>query len=297
MKHTNRPPARPGQNTGVNGGFTLVELLVVIGVIAVLIGILLPSLNRARASARKVQCASNLRSQGQLLVLYANDWEGRYPVSYGGNGDLRDGGGRVYSGNWPFGPFNIDDSPEGVLTPSGMAVLYAEGYLDRPQEFLFCPALNPQIRSEDYWVYDPVARPEWTGNYANYCYWGTYKPLDNLTWIIGPDERQGTGVDGAPGQARPEQFWAQGLKSPADTVLMSELSSQLGPLADKYGPDDTRLRGDWAFVNHADPAAGNGRPLGGNLMMQDTSVRFVPFSEMKWRCLSGGTAGGLSFYY
>jgi prepilin-type N-terminal cleavage/methylation domain-containing protein/prepilin-type processing-associated H-X9-DG protein len=73
---TDRPIAR-------NAGFTLIELLVVIAIIALLIGILLPALGKARESGRDVLCKSNLRQLSVSALSYALDYQGKFMPNLG----------------------------------------------------------------------------------------------------------------------------------------------------------------------------------------------------------------------
>ena len=71
---------RSPRHTG--SGFTLVELLVVIGIIAILISLLLPAVQNARESAKTVQCAANLRQMGMAVVNYVSDNKGKWLPPY-----------------------------------------------------------------------------------------------------------------------------------------------------------------------------------------------------------------------
>jgi len=71
--------ARRGR--AVPRGFTLIELLVVIAIVALLLSILVPSLRKAKAAARRVVCSHNLRQVALAVDMYAHDYEGHYPCA------------------------------------------------------------------------------------------------------------------------------------------------------------------------------------------------------------------------
>jgi prepilin-type N-terminal cleavage/methylation domain-containing protein len=75
-------PTERVKGSGSRHAFSLVELLVVIGILAILIGLLLPTLTRARLSADTLQCAANLRTIGQSMTLYLQTTNNTYPPSY-----------------------------------------------------------------------------------------------------------------------------------------------------------------------------------------------------------------------
>ena len=126
MIWTNRCAPMPAARKQSFAGFTLVELLVVIGIISILASMLLPALQKARETARLSSCASNMRQVNLALTTYADD-NSSYPCrEYDATGGYK---------TWPSCLLE-----EGCF---GSPAVYGKAC---PQEkVMYCPSINPRI--------------------------------------------------------------------------------------------------------------------------------------------------------
>ena len=224
--------------------FTLVELLVVIGIIAVLIGILLPTLTSARKQAISAQCMSNLRQVGQAIIMYAQDNKGWYPP---GDGMNRPSATLEKFTDWgPAGQPNRYSVRESMAKYLGVKKAEVTAGNTIPVPVLYCPADDQYVGGvlwEETYFLAELPSGQNSGKFR-YWYvgnpWGTVaninalmnnaaynKDPEQIAYNKSPGPIQWIDIDGDDQVKRGVEYVRRmGDKNPARVALMVDRSKQ-----------------------------------------------------------------------
>jgi prepilin-type N-terminal cleavage/methylation domain-containing protein/prepilin-type processing-associated H-X9-DG protein len=208
-------------------GFTLVELLVVIGIIALLVAILLPALANARRQANTVKCLSNLRQVGAAFQFYAGEYKGAIPVVRQDHPD-EPGNFQNQRNEWwqdKIGPYVAKakfNTPGKELEEAMKTVVWGctewsgRGDPNNPSRYDTGYGMNAQLAHRPDYPNPPTApmpKSEFAMRWAPDVYPGKYYRMQQVTfatdrvlvadaqlWFLNARPSDGSGVNGLPGQ-------------------------------------------------------------------------------------------------
>ena len=176
-------------------GFTLIELLVVISIIALLLSILMPALSVVKERTRRVICGSNQKQLAYSAILYANDYDGKFPLRTAFSAgpeyfalaqNLAPSGGTPNASNVAEDDRHLwEGYVDGyVLTQRGV---HTPGY-DRAPKVMWCPSMRasrlaPGQFPEGTWPDSGSRTDGWDGYYIGYLYFNLGNNFsDWFTW-------------------------------------------------------------------------------------------------------------------
>ena len=139
------------QNRKGRKGFTLVELLVVIGIIALLLGILLPTLSRAREAANRIKCASQLRQLGQFAAMYSAAYNNFLPLGYISYDTYAPGNSVI----WYLQKSNNVNGPVGLGYLFSSGIIKNNGSGEFNKQIWYCPSMP----KDWYFAYNQPGNP------------------------------------------------------------------------------------------------------------------------------------------
>jgi prepilin-type N-terminal cleavage/methylation domain-containing protein/prepilin-type processing-associated H-X9-DG protein len=238
-------------------GFTLIELLVVIAVIALLMGILMPALQRARELSKRIDCKNNLKQIGLSMNMYGGDNDAKLPLNA--------------AGNWMW-DVSYATTDYVIATGGDRRTFYCPTDPTKTSEManLWQFSQDAPIDANPDTFEEPTTRREDEFRVTGYF------------WMM--DTRNGRSYHP---QGEPEKDWVTTLncEQPASTELVTDATLSTG--SDPDTASFTEVRGGtysrWQIFDRTNHLIRGSRPAGANIVFVDGHLEWRHFTEMAVR--------------